>query len=148
VPSDEVKAVESDRSETSDPATSGLLYAPERPGRRRPARQRQAVAYRNAEKNTPISQETKSEEGHAEAAGQSDLDDQFHYRCDGRDDERAVRAASFLLDWATDEGNEQVDPILVQGISRALSLAADNMAMDLRRRTREQEREHSEAGND
>jgi len=49
--------------------------------------------------------------------------------------ERAVRAASFLLDWASGEGNKEIDGILALGICRVLDLAARNMA-----RTRQRNR--------
>jgi hypothetical protein len=52
---------------------------------------------------------------------------------DPLNDERAVRAASFLLDWASGEGNEEVDGILALGICHALDLAANNMARTRRR---------------
>jgi hypothetical protein len=55
-------------------------------------------------------------------------------------DERAVRAASLLLDWASDEGNAEVDRFLAVGISRVLDLAASNMARTRRRIEKEQER--------
>jgi hypothetical protein len=59
---------------------------------------------------------------------------------DPRNDERTVRAASFLLDWASGEGNEEVDGILALGICRVLDLAANNMAQ-ARRRNRKQAEE-------
>jgi hypothetical protein len=128
---DEVKTVE-ERPESSD-STGALIYEPERPGRRRIRKPRPLVAYRKQEKNGSSSTEPSGDD----SVETPDLDETFQYRGDGRDDERAVRAASFLLDWATGEGNEQVDPVLVQGISRALSLAADNIGRELRRRPQE-----------
>lgn len=48
-------------------------------------------------------------------------------------DERAVRAASLLLDWASGAGNAEVDRALAVGISRVLDVAANNMARTRRR---------------
>jgi hypothetical protein len=56
---------------------------------------------------------------------------------DDKDNERAVRAAALLLDWASDVGNHAVDGFLAIGISRALSLAAEQMARTARRAERE-----------
>jgi len=69
------------------------------------------------------------------------LEDAFKVEMDGgdRNDERAVRAASFLLDWASDE-DAGVDRFLAVGISRVLDVAASNMARTRRRIAKEQER--------
>jgi len=48
-------------------------------------------------------------------------------------DERAVRAASFLLWWAAGEGSEELEGVLALGLSRVLDRAADNMARTRRR---------------
>jgi len=50
-----------------------------------------------------------------------------------KNDERAVRAASFLLDWASSEGNEELEGVLALGLSRVLARAANNMAQTRRR---------------
>jgi hypothetical protein len=53
------------------------------------------------------------------------------YRC-GRsrllNAEKALRAAAFLVDWATDIGNEPLDGPLAFGISRVLDHAAAEVA--------------------
>ena len=131
---DEGTIVEQNRKENPDLAAVGLIYAPT--GSRR--RKRKPLPLIPCRK--PEGEDSKSAEG----VKRDDFDDALQYRLDGRNDERAVRAASFLLDWATAEGNEEVDPVLVQGISRALNLAADNIAMTLRRRAQE----HRDAGSD
>jgi len=53
---------------------------------------------------------------------------------DDRDDERAVRAAALLLDWAAEVGNAKVDGCLALGIARALEVAASNMERERRHR--------------
>jgi hypothetical protein len=49
------------------------------------------------------------------------------------DDERAIRAARLLLEWAAQCGNRTVDGFLVIGICRALDMAADGVARTARR---------------
>jgi hypothetical protein len=126
------------QSENLDP-TAGLLYAPSYPGtahnkRLRRNRPRPVLSYRkSAQSNqTPAEPESDAEQG----VEKMTLEDAFKLEIelgDPLNDERAVRAASFLLEWAAGEGNEEVDGILAVGISRALSLAASNMARTRRR---------------
>jgi hypothetical protein len=56
---------------------------------------------------------------------------------DDRDDERAVRSAALLLDWASEVGNAKVDGMLAMGISQALLLVAKQMERTRRRLERE-----------
>ena len=57
----------------------------------------------------------------------------FAINDEDKDDERAIRAAGLLLEWAAEFGNNAVDGFLAFGISRALSLAADRVARTRRR---------------
>jgi hypothetical protein len=61
-------------------------------------------------------------------------------------DERAVRAASLLLDWASGADNAEVDRALAVGISRVLDLAANNMARTRRRNRKQTEESIEEQG--
>jgi len=62
----------------------------------------------------------------------SKAEQEFDNKSESRD-ERAVRAASFLLEWAAGEGCEELEGVLALGLSRVLALAADNMARTRRR---------------
>src|SRR5262245_18692407 len=127
---DEVETAEPGKPEIPNSATAGLIYAPTGRRRRRGRRPRPVVAYRRPDGKTS----SAPAEPNSAEQGRPVLGDAFQYHGDGLDDERAIRAASFLLDWATAEGNEQVDAALAQGISRALSIATDNIAREADRR--------------
>ena len=60
------------------------------------------------------------------------LAEAFAINDEDKDDERAIRAAGLLLEWAAFE-NRTVDGFLALGISRTLSLAADRVARTQRR---------------
>jgi hypothetical protein len=130
------------QSDSSDP-TAGLLYAPSDPGkahnkRRRQHRPRAVVSYRKSELlSSPASAESESNAG--QGAEKMTLEDAFKLEIelgDPLNDERAVRAASLLLDWASEAGNAEVDRVLAVGLSHVLNLAANNMARTRRRNRR------------
>ena len=131
-----------DQSESSDP-TAGLLYAPsagKAHNKRRRHRPRPVLSYRKSVQSnqTPAEPESNAEQGIEKMT----LEDAFKLEIelgDPLNDERAVRAASFLLDWASGEGNKEIDGILALGIRRVLDLAADNMAMARRRNRKRSE---------
>jgi len=138
-----------DQSESSDP-TAGLLYAPSDPGKahnkRRRHRPRPVLNYRNSEQSSPAKSESESNAG--KDVEKMTLEEAFTLEIELGDpinDERAVRAASFLLDWASGEGNEEIDGILALGVCRVLDLAASNMART-RRRIRKLAEEGEERG--
>jgi hypothetical protein len=49
---------------------------------------------------------------------------------ESRDLEKAIRAASYILNWASDCGNRSVDGFLAVGISRQLDICADEVRRD------------------
>jgi hypothetical protein len=125
-----------DQSESLDP-TAGLLYAPSDPGkaqnkRRRRLRPRPVLSYRKSEQSSGAESESNAGQGVENIT----LEDAFKLEIElanPLNDERAVRAASFLLDWASEAGNAEVDGVLAVGLSHVLNLAANNMARTRRR---------------
>ena len=122
------------QSESSDPK-AGLLFVPHHPGESRshtphpPASSSGLAEIPN--KRSPI-EKPRWKRGVEKLT----LEDAFKLEMEVGDtlnDERAVRAASFLLDWASGAGNAEVDRALAVGISRVLDLAANNIARTLRR---------------
>jgi len=125
-------------------ATAGLLYVPEGSGK--PHRRRGPVLFSQKQEKhgeSPLSQSPKTDDQKTEPSSGSretkaspvhlmTLSDAFMINFDGRDQERAVRAAALLLDWASDIGNKEVDGFLVMGISRVLYVAADRMVLQSR----------------
>lgn len=127
------------QTESSD-ATAGLLLAPDIPDHAPCADlpRKPVVAYRNARKPAATRRRSKVKT----RANKMTLEEAFEWSIrDGRNDERAIRASAFLLDWATEEGNAAVDPCLAQGISRVLILAMENMHKE--HTAQEQQRERA-----
>jgi hypothetical protein len=59
----------------------------------------------------------------------------------GLDDEKAIRAAGLLLEWASESGNEPVDGWIAYGLSRMLDKAADKISSEMAIRWSERQEE-------
>ena len=121
------------QSESADPK-AGLLFVPDlgesgshAPGQAASIPVVAEIANRRSRNEKP---------GRKRGVEKMTLEDAFKLEMEVGDplnDERAVRAASFLLDWASGAGNADVDRVLALNISRVLELAASNMAQTRRR---------------
>lgn len=123
-----------DQSESSDPK-AGLLFVPDHSGERRSHTPRPAAS-RPGLAEIPNKRSPNGKPRRKRDVEKMTLEDAFKLEIDLGDplnDERAVRAASYLLAWASGDGNEEVDQMLALGISRVLDRAAGNMAQTRRR---------------